>query len=91
MWVKDLALSLLCVEFDPWSRNFYIAWVGYRQKKKKKIKISKEGNSLAQKTGKSRSRGLVALEGDELPAAKKCASGVFGGRLGKTTLSIFST
>lgn len=37
------------------------------------------------------SRGLVALEGDELPAAKKCASGVFSGRLGKTTLSIFST
>ena len=40
-WVKDLALSLLWQEFDPWPGNFQMPWG--QPKKKKKRKKESEG------------------------------------------------
>ena len=41
-WVKDLALSLLWQEFDPWPGNFQMPW-GQPKKKKKERKKVKAG------------------------------------------------
>ena len=34
--VKDLALSLLQLGFDPWPENFHMPWMQPKKKKKKK-------------------------------------------------------
>ena len=48
-WVKDLALSLLWCEFDPWLGKFHMPWV--RQKKKKR---KKERNEMKRKKGRKK-------------------------------------
>ena len=42
-WVKDLALSLLWCEFDPWLGKFHMPWVRQKKKKKERKKERKKG------------------------------------------------
>ena len=46
--VKDLALSQLCLRFNPWPRNFHTLWEckhKNKEKKKKKRRKKEEGGA----------------------------------------------
>ena len=40
--VKELALSLLWCQFDPWPRNFHMLWAWPKKKRKKQSWEKKE-------------------------------------------------
>ena len=63
--VKDSALSLLWLRFDPWPGNFCMPWAGPEKKERERERESeRERHSLGERSGANIAKCLNLRHGD---------------------------